>query len=220
MKLAVLMFISALMFSSLAYSQRWKDSLLSARTQYQQRNYEAAFKTYQQAKKIAPKKIDFSMEMAQAAYKAQRFQEAEKIYDQSGGKYAPSIEKAKTYHNLGNSKLRQKKYEEAIQSYRESLRNNPADEETRYNLAKAMKTQKTEQQKQPQKQPQKPQNPSPNQQQGPKKEKQDQAQQPSKLNDKKTDRMLDDLMKKEMDTKKKMDKQKGQVNPSNSGIDW
>lgn len=214
MKLTVSILLLCIGFSSWVFSQSWKDSLISARNQYKQGNYAGAFKTYQYIKKTAPKKIDLTAEIAQAAYKSQLYETAEKMYNQSGGKYAPSVQKAKTYHNLGNSKLKQKKYDEAIQAYRESLRNNPADEETRYNLAKAMKTQKNEQKKQEQQQaPQKPQAPSPNKDQ-------DQAQQSSKLNDKKTDRMLDELMKKEMDTKKKMDRQRGQTNTSNSGIDW
>lgn len=221
MKLAVWILLPFMALSSWVYSQKWKDSLMSARNQYKEGKYAEAFKTYQHVKKIAPKKVDLTAEMAQAAYKSQQYEAAEKMYNQSGGKYAPSIQKAKTYHNLGNSKLKQKKYDEAIQAYRESLRNNPADEETRYNLAKAMKTQKNEQKKQQQQPPpQKPQAPSPNKNQPPKQEKQDQAQQSSKLNDKKTDRMLDELMKKEMDTKKKMDQQRGQTNTSNSGIDW
>lgn len=220
MKLTVLILLPFIGLSSWVFSQTWKDSLMSARNQYKEGKYAEAFKTYQHVKKIAPKKIDLTAEMAQAAYKSQQYEAAEKMYNQSGGKYAPSVQKAKTYHNLGNCKLKQKKYDEAIQAYRESLRNNPADEETRYNLAKAMKTQKNEQKKQQQQPPPKPQAPSPNKKQPPKQEKQDQAQQSSKLNDKKTDRMLDELMKKEMDTKKKMDQQRGQTNTSNSGIDW
>lgn len=219
MKLTVLILLIFIGFAPLVYSQNWKDSLMSARNLYKEGKYADAFKTYQHVKKNAPKKIDLTAEMAQSAYKSQQYEAAEKMYNQSSGKYAPSIQKAKTYHNLGNSKLKQKKYDEAIQAYRESLRNNPADEETRYNLAKAMKTQKNEQKKQHQ-QPQKQQAPPLNKNQSPKQEKQDQAKQSSKLNDKKTDRMLDELMKKEMDTKKKMDQQRGQTNKSNSGIDW
>ncbi len=43
------------------------------------------------------------------------------------------------YHNLGNAYLFQKKYNEAIEAYKKSLKLNPADEDTRYNLAFALK---------------------------------------------------------------------------------
>lgn len=43
------------------------------------------------------------------------------------------------WHNIGNCYLNQKKYEEAINAYKKSLKLNPKDEETRYNLAYALK---------------------------------------------------------------------------------
>lgn len=43
------------------------------------------------------------------------------------------------YHNLGNAYLFQKKYNEAIEAYKKSLKLNPGDEDTRYNLAYALK---------------------------------------------------------------------------------
>ena len=42
---------------------------------------------------------------------------------------------AKAYHNMGNSYLFNQKLDEAIEAYKNSLRNNPDDFETKYNLA-------------------------------------------------------------------------------------
>jgi len=53
----------------------------------------------------------------------------------------------KAWLNYGNSKLQQKSYDDAILGYKKALRINPKDEDTRYNLAYALK-QKKEQQKQ------------------------------------------------------------------------
>lgn len=44
-----------------------------------------------------------------------------------------------SFHNQGNSFMKQKKYKEAVEAYKNSLRNNPDDEETRYNYALAKK---------------------------------------------------------------------------------
>ena len=44
-----------------------------------------------------------------------------------------------SFHNQGNSFMKQKKYKEAVEAYKNSLRNNPNDEETRYNYALAKK---------------------------------------------------------------------------------
>lgn len=49
------------------------------------------------------------------------------------------------FHNQGNAYMKQKKYSEAVEAYKQSLRNNPKDEETRYNLALAKKMLEEEQ---------------------------------------------------------------------------
>lgn len=45
------------------------------------------------------------------------------------------MRKAKIYHNIGFACQSHKLYGDAINAYKESLRNNPLDDETRYNLA-------------------------------------------------------------------------------------
>lgn len=49
------------------------------------------------------------------------------------------------FHNQGNAFMKQKKYSEAVEAYKQSLRNNPKDDETRYNLALAKKMLEEEQ---------------------------------------------------------------------------
>ena len=46
-------------------------------------------------------------------------------------------EKHKAFHNLGNAFMKNKEYEKAVLTYKEALRHNPKDDETRYNLAVA-----------------------------------------------------------------------------------
>ncbi|MDO5608405.1 MAG: tetratricopeptide repeat protein [Capnocytophaga sp.] len=50
---------------------------------------------------------------------------------------ATSAEKHKAMHNLGNVMMQVKAYDKAVEAYKEALRNDPTDEETRYNLAVA-----------------------------------------------------------------------------------
>jgi hypothetical protein len=49
------------------------------------------------------------------------------------------IEKHKAFHNLGNSFMKKEMCSEAVSAYKSALRNNPNDDETRYNLALAKK---------------------------------------------------------------------------------
>lgn len=106
----------------------------------------------------------------------------QKKYPEALGQYNNALalnskEKTKlaaAFHNAGNSLLVSDKIEESIKAYKSALKNNPSDNETRYNLAYAQsllknqkkdknkdkkdqnKDQKKDQNQQPQPQPQQP----------------------------------------------------------------
>lgn len=61
---------------------------------------------------------------------------------------------AHIYHNLGTLMYMAQQYPQSVEAYKESLRNNPYDDETRYNLAKAMHMLKNQQNQQDQQQEQ------------------------------------------------------------------
>ncbi|MCW5520891.1 tetratricopeptide repeat protein [Aureitalea sp. L0-47] len=63
--------------------------------------------------------------------------EAMRRYLQAAEIAQSKLEKHKAYHNLGNTFMNSKKYQEAVEAYKNALRNNPTDDETRYNLALA-----------------------------------------------------------------------------------
>ncbi len=63
---------------------------------------------------------------------AQRFKQAAEVADTKTARH-------KANHNLGNAYLKQKMYQEAVDAYKDALRNDPTDDETRYNLALAKK---------------------------------------------------------------------------------
>ena len=72
---------------------------------------------------------------------------------------------AQIYHNIGVLMYAAQKYGESVAAYKESLRNNPTDHETRYNLAKAMHMNKQQQQDQQQQEQQQQQQQNQEQQQ-------------------------------------------------------
>lgn len=45
----------------------------------------------------------------------------------------------KAFHNMGNAYMKQEDYAQAVKAYKDALRNDPTDDETRYNLAIAKK---------------------------------------------------------------------------------
>jgi Ca-activated chloride channel homolog len=105
---------------------------------------------YRKALNKKPTDLKWNFNLADALYKQKRFDEAAGKFNDLGEKLQTPEEKARAYHNLGNSELMQKKLDESIESYKDALRNNPNDIETKYNLAYAqmLKKKKEQQQKQ------------------------------------------------------------------------
>jgi len=83
--------------------------------------------------------------LGNALYKRGNSEEAEKVTAPVKDSVDNDSVKSKLLHNLGNYSLDQKKYEEAIENYKNSLRINPNDFETKSNLAYAQKMLKEQQ---------------------------------------------------------------------------
>ncbi|MES2800828.1 MAG: tetratricopeptide repeat protein [Bacteroidota bacterium] len=234
MKFITLIIFTAI--SSWTFAEGWRDTLEMARSAYRSNSYEKAYEFYQKAQKGAPKEVDLSDELAQSAYKSNKYKNAEDVYRQSASSASSKHSKARKYHNLGNSQMKQKNYQGAIESYKQALKNDPKNNKTRYNLSEAIRKSKEEQKKQQQNQKDQQQNQQQNQnqqQQQNQQNQQNQQQQQNKpgqpkegkqgsknLPNKAVERMLDDLMKAEQETKRKIGGNQGKPNSTNSGKDW
>lgn len=75
--------------------------------------------------------------LGNAIYKQKHPSEAKFAYAKALEKAKTKEEKHKAFHNLGNVFMNEKQYSKAVESYKNALRNNPADEQTRYNYALA-----------------------------------------------------------------------------------
>jgi Ca-activated chloride channel family protein len=200
---------------NLAYSQRWADSLDVARKAYKSGDYDKALRYYQSAQKSAPKNIDLSDEIAQSTYRSRDFKNAQKAFEQSAYNKKSSEEKARVNHNLGNSNMKQKDYDGAISAYKESLRNNPNDSETKYNLSEAIRQKK--QQEKNKNDNQNCQNSKNQNSSNPPNKKSNSKKMPNK----KADKMLDEITRQEAETKKRLaNNATDNKSSSNSGKDW
>lgn len=88
--------------------------------------------------------------LGNAYYNQATYGEAFVRFKQAGESATNKTDKHRAYHNMGNVFMKRKEYEKAVEGYKEALRNNPKDEETRYNLALAkelLKKQQDEQKK-------------------------------------------------------------------------
>ncbi len=104
---------------------------------------------YRKALNKKPNDLKWDYNLADALYKQQKFDEAAEKFEALGDKMETPEEKARAFHNLGNSQLMKQKLDESIESYKKALRQNPSDLETKYNLAYAqmLKKKKEEQEK-------------------------------------------------------------------------
>ncbi|NHF58869.1 tetratricopeptide repeat protein [Flavobacteriaceae bacterium TP-CH-4] len=85
--------------------------------------------------------------LGNAYYNNATYSEAFGRFKQAGELASEKPDKHKAYHNMGNVFMKRKEYQKAVEAYKEALRNNPKDEETRYNLALAKEMLKKEQDK-------------------------------------------------------------------------
>lgn len=105
---------------------------------YKSEQYEKSEREYRKALKISPSLIEASYNLGLSYYKEQKYSEALKQFKSSLTKTEDKIVIAKLNHNLGNTYLKLNQLKESIEAYQNSLRINPNDEETRYNLTFAL----------------------------------------------------------------------------------
>ncbi len=103
---------------------------------------------YRKALNKKPNDLKWNFNLADAIYKQNRFDEAAGKFGELGEKMETPVEKARAYHNMGNSQLMNSKVDESIESYKKALRQNPTDLDTKYNLAYAQLLKKKQEQQQ------------------------------------------------------------------------
>jgi Ca-activated chloride channel homolog len=132
-----------------AYAQSSEKLIHSGNKLYENKKYNEAEINYR--KSLDTKKYTFigNYNLGNALYQEGKIEEArEKFEIAAADKSANKEQLSKTYHNLGNTLLKNKKYEESIQSYKQALKLNPKDNDTRYNLAYAQSMLQQQQQQQ------------------------------------------------------------------------
>ncbi|MCJ7466665.1 MAG: tetratricopeptide repeat protein [Maribacter sp.] len=105
---------------------------------------------YRKAIAKSDKNYEAPYNLGNAYYGKETYSEAFGRYKEAGETATEKADKHMAYHNMGNVFMKRKEYEKAVEAYKEALRNNPKDEETRYNLALAkemLKKQQDEQKK-------------------------------------------------------------------------
>lgn len=175
---------------------------------------------YRKALEVNPQSAVAMYNLGNALSQQQKAQEAMEQYVAASKIEKDKSKLAQIYHNMGVLFQSGKDYARTVEAYKESLRNNPADHETRYNLALAQKMLKDQQQNQDQqnqdqqqKEQQQEQKDQQQQQQNQNQQNQDQQQQPkqpeqqqNEMSKEAAEQLLKSVMQDEKDTQDKLKK--------------
>ena len=132
----------------LAQDKTDRDYLRSGNKLYNDSLFIKAEVDYRKALELNPKSTDAMFNLANALLMQQKAQEAMEQYESVSKIEKDKQKLAQIYHNMGVILQSSKQLPQCIEAYKESLRNNPKDDETRYNLALAQKLLKDQQQDQ------------------------------------------------------------------------
>lgn len=184
---------------------------------------------YRKALEINPKSTISMYNLGNTLSQQQKFKDAMEQYTAAADIEKDKMKLAKIYHNAGVLFQASQDYGQAIEAYKKALRNNPKDDETRYNLALAQKLLKDQEQNpQNQDQQQDQQNQEDQQEQNQNQDqdqKQDQNQQDSKPEENKmskenAEQMLNSVMQDEKDVQEKVKQQQQIIQGGRLEKDW
>ena len=137
MKIIVIILLSVIPGKLLLAQQENKD-IETGNNYYRQQQYDKAEAEYRKALQAAPDKRIVKFNLANALIKQDKTDDANNLLNELNVKENKADLRSKAIYNQGVMLTKQKKLEESIESYKETLRLNPDDKEARENLQKAL----------------------------------------------------------------------------------
>jgi Ca-activated chloride channel homolog len=122
------------------YEMAMKDSTKLDTVQFNKAEIE-----YRKAMDKKPDDPKWNFNLADALYKQRKFEESAEKFKDIADRTSDKVDKGRALHNMGNSLLMNNKLDESIDAYKQALRSNPNDLETKYNLLYAMNMKKKQQ---------------------------------------------------------------------------
>ena len=150
----LLLIIMMALFSVPMYGQVDRSYIRSGNKNYKKANYSEAEVYYRKAQEKNKKNPQAIYNLGNALLMQKKDSVAIRQYEEAARIETNIFRKARSFHNIGVICQNHKMYSEAIESYKNSLRLNPNDDETRYNLElckRQLKQQKEQEKKDNQK---------------------------------------------------------------------
>lgn len=154
MKYYVLLLIT-MAATGLCQAQEVNSLINKGNEAYKLQQYEKAADAYKEALAADPDNATAAFNLGNALFKSKKYDEAIKQFDEIKQKTADKSLQSQSFYNKGVSFTQQKKLEESINAYKQSLRLNPADSFARENLQRALNEKQQQQQQQQEQQDEK-----------------------------------------------------------------
>ena len=137
--LNVKLFSLVFLLPLLLYSQKGDiiNHIYEGNEEADQKKYSEAEIKYRKALSISPEETKALFNLGNTHFNDKDFDEASQRFFQTQKFSKDKNEKHMAFHNMGNVFMKKKDYAKAVESYKNALRNNPKDDETRYNYALA-----------------------------------------------------------------------------------
>ena len=211
------------------FSQNEKKFIREGNKQYKQKNFNDAEVSYRKSLQKDSTYLKGKYNLANALYKQKNYDEAGRIYSTIADQEKDKKIKSNVYHNLGNAFLQKKEYEKGIEAYKQALKYNSKDYDSKYNLSYAMQMLRQQQNQQnkdnkdkkdDKKQDNKDQNKDKQQEKKENKDNKQQEQKQKQVKKEEAERMLEALKNDEKKTMDKVKKQKAVGEKVKIEKDW
>lgn len=137
-----------LLTAAFTNAQTDKKFIREGNKQYKDKKYTDSEINYRKSLEKNKNSTEGTFNLGDALYKQGKYDEAATQFQNITSQTTDKETLSKAYHNLGNSMLQAKKYEESIKAYKNALKNYANDKDTKYNLAYAQSMLKQQQQQQ------------------------------------------------------------------------
>lgn len=215
MKRIVLYLIASICLLSNVIAQKESKDVRSGNGYYKDGKFVDAEIAYRKGLSKNKEAFEANYNLGNALYKQAKYKEALEQYGKASTYVKDKKKLSAAYHNVGNALYQAKEYDKSIDAYKASLKMNPEDAETRYNLALA-KTMLKKQQEQKQDKKDNKDNKDQNKQ-----EQQQPKPQQNKMSEENAKQILDAFVQDEKDVQNRVkENQKKQAQKRQVEKDW
>lgn len=214
------MLVILLLLNNISSAQTVNGEIMKGNKAYGGNKFDEASLSYQKALQRSPGNTIASYNLGNALYKAGKPEDAVKSFDDAIGASPDADLKEKGYYNKGVVFQQQNKLPECIDAYKHALKLDPADEEARQNLQRAL-AQLKQQQKKPEDQKNKNQDKKDQKKDQQKKDQKDEQPkpQPSRITKNDAEEKLKSLLEHEKNLQEKLRKVKS-ASQDQQAKDW